>query len=859
MKKKKGELRKKAKGKEKSVLRQDVKKHIATLLLFVFALFFSLSLFGQAGAVGRWVDRALTVLFGWGRYFLPFLLIFWGAVYFRKIKGVSRNLVLLGGFLLFVSLLGLLDAFYEEGAMKELAKIGLGGGYVGLAVAFSLVKLIGRIATVVSLFAFALIGFMLAFNVPVLTFLGKWKDFWRSAFSEEGKSEDGLENEGGKEEVLSNNSDEFKQLSLESDLESENRVDYETDSGEFVGEGDDQSDSKESENESKNIPWWKKLFSKEARREAKLREVDDNIKSWEVVEEDDEMEKDLEDKDTTIEDNFDSIGLEEERADEKIMLGNVTLPDKKKAENQKKSTVPKKRPRLKWRRPPLSIFAKTKRVKRSKDTEANIALIQRTLKDFGIKVEPSGYNIGPTVTQYQFIPPAGVMLSKIVSLQHNLALALKAYAIRIEAPIPGTSLIGIEVPNKEPTMVRLGSIFGREEFLNSPGLSMALGEDVNGNYVIAPLDKMPHLLVAGSTNTGKSVCVNAILSSLIFKNSPDDLQLILVDPKRVELSSYSGVPHLLTDVITDMDKVVNVLKWATIEMDERYKKLAEVGSRNIVSYNEKVGKGATRKVVNQETGEANEEPLERMPYIVIVIDELADLMSTHGKEVEGLITRLSQMARAVGIHLVLSTQRPDTNVITGTIKNNIPGRIAFRVGGNVDSRTILDAPGAEKLLGNGDMLYIGPGYPQPVRIQGPFVSEQETRKLISFVKRQAKKLNFERDAELKDSLEEKLEETVVSGDVREGENSADDVLYEQAKEIVLESRKASVSFLQRALRIGYNRAARIMEMLEKNEVVGPARGSQPRKILLPAEQMTDVVSGPEDDMEIQAERDKREF
>ena len=308
-----------------------------------------------------------------------------------------------------------------------------------------------------------------------------------------------------------------------------------------------------------------------------------------------------------------------------------------------------------------------------------------------------------------------------------------------------------------------------------------------------------------------------------------------------------------------MDKVVNVLKWATIEMDERYKKLAEVGSRNIVSYNEKVGKGATRKVVNQETGEANEEPLERMPYIVIVIDELADLMSTHGKEVEGLITRLSQMARAVGIHLVLSTQRPDTNVITGTIKNNIPGRIAFRVGGNVDSRTILDAPGAEKLLGNGDMLYIGPGYPQPVRIQGPFVSEQETRKLISFVKRQAKKLNFERDAELKDSLEEKLEETVVSGDVREGENSADDVLYEQAKEIVLESRKASVSFLQRALRIGYNRAARIMEMLEKNEVVGPARGSQPRKILLPAEQMTDVVSGPEDDMEIQAERDKREF
>jgi S-DNA-T family DNA segregation ATPase FtsK/SpoIIIE len=524
-----------------------------------------------------------------------------------------------------------------------------------------------------------------------------------------------------------------------------------------------------------------------------------------------------------------------------------------------------------WKQPPASIFEKSQKSGSEKNIEENIEIIQRTLEEFGIEVEPSGFNIGPTVTQYTFTPPRGVMLNKIVGLQSNIALALAASAIRIEAPISGTSLIGIEVPNSKATMIRLGTLLREDEFKDtSSHLTMALGNDVNGNSIIAALEKTPHLLVAGSTNTGKSVCINAILSSLIFKNSPEDLQLILVDPKRVELSAYNGIPHLMTKVIVDMNKVVNTLKWATGEMDARYKLLEEVGSKNIESYNQKVKAGETKQVMDLESKKITQEPLTKMPFIVIVIDELADLMATHGKEVETLIVRLSQMARAVGIHLILSTQRPDANVITGTIKNNIPARIAFKVAGNVDSRTILDRPGAEKLLGNGDMLYVGPGYSQPVRIQGPFVSEEETYNLIQYVKKQAKKIKFEKDATLKESLEGKMNEEVVSGDVREGENSGDEVLYDEAKELVIQAGKASISSIQRRLRIGYNRAARIVDLLEDNGVVGPENGSRPREVLI-ADDTTviDEVSGSEETvapavnteehLAEQAERDNRTF
>ncbi len=813
------------------ILRRDVKKHIIAILLFLFALIFTLSIFNQAGVVGKFVGKMLTILFGQGKYILPILMMALGVMYFRQMKPIRYILATSGMFLSLLTGLGLLHIFYKLDEMSSMAKEGFGGGYIGLAVAYSLVTLIGKFAGVITLIALLLIGFMLLVNVPVLNLFYKIADSFKREEDEE------LEHSG-------------KPLLAD---------DKSTDS--VMNSMDKKQNRKSLKKERKGL--WKKLFSKGDIRNGKKedsngkqkdndeilvtkKDLKNNIKKVQFVDETMPSENNIQNIKSESSHQAPSNDVVDNNFKRKPIGGNK--------KHKEQSTGGK------WKQPILSIFEKSKGSSGKNNIEENIETIKRTTQEFGIELEPAGYNVGPTVTQYTFSPPPGVMLSKIVNLQNNLALSLASPAIRIEAPIPGTSLVGVEVPNTKPTMIRLGGLLEEDEFRDSNNhLTMALGKDVNGNSIIAALEKMPHMLVAGSTNTGKSVCINSILSSLLFKNSPDDLQLILVDPKRVELSFYNGIPHLLTKVIVDMNKVVNALKWATGEMDSRYKLLEEAGAKNIVSYNEKVELGEMRKITDVETGEITEEPLRKMPYIVIVIDELADLMATHGKEVEGLIVRLSQMARAVGIHLILSTQRPDTNVITGTIKNNIPARIAFKVASQIDSRTILDRPGAEKLLGNGDMLYMGPGYPQPIRIQGPFVSEAETRKLIKYIKNQAKKINFNKDDELQNSLEGKLEEKVVSGDVREGENYDDDELYPQAKELVIQAGKASISSIQRRLRIGYNRAARIVDLLEENGVVGPENGSKPREVLIASEQMIDEVSGPEDDMEVQGERDGREF
>lgn len=471
--------------------------------------------------------------------------------------------------------------------------------------------------------------------------------------------------------------------------------------------------------------------------------------------------------------------------------------------------------------------------------------------NFGIEVAPSEYHIGPTVTQYTFKPAVGVKLSRIVALQNDLALALAASAIRIEAPIPGKSLVGVEVPNKSKSIVRMRSMLESDVYKNRPSkLSIILGEDVNGHPILANIDKMPHLLIAGSTNTGKSVNINSILCTLLHENSPEDLRLILVDPKRVELSIYNDIPHLLTPVIVDMNKVVRTLKWTVGEMERRYKVLQDMSSRDIHSYNDKV---ASMKNGNG-NGKNGEKP-EKMPYILIVIDELADLMAAHGRDVEGLVVRLAQMARAVGIHLIVSTQRPSVEVITGLIKANIITRVAFQVATQIDSRTILDMAGAEKLLGNGDMLYINAESARPRRIQGIFISETEVKKLVKFIRKQTKHLKFDEDENLSESLEQQLDSDtgIFSGPGTEG--NKDDELYGQAKELVIQARKASTSMLQRRLSIGYSRAARIIDMLEENGVVGPPDGSKPREVLVGAELKEEKV-GYKDDEKDQKERDK---
>ncbi|MBN1325983.1 DNA translocase FtsK 4TM domain-containing protein [Candidatus Falkowbacteria bacterium] len=447
----------------------------------------------------------------------------------------------------------------------------------------------------------------------------------------------------------------------------------------------------------------------------------------------------------------------------------------------------------------------------SKPTSGNIAankqIIQKTLESFGIPVEMGEISVGPTVTQYTLKPAEGVKLSRITALQDDLALALAAHPLRIEAPIPGKSLVGIEVPNQSVAIVRLRELLESSEFKQRKTmLTIPLGRDVAGNTWVADLGKMPHLLVAGQTGSGKSVCLHTVITSLLYQNGPDTLRFIIVDPKRVEMPLYNEIPHLLTPVITDVKKTVNALKWTIAEMDRRYIVLEKMGKRNIDDFNK----------ISQE----------KMPYIVFVVDEMADLMSSMGHEVEGLIIRLAQMSRAVGIHLVLATQRPSVEVITGLIKANIPGRIAFAVASITDSRTILDYAGAEKLLGRGDMLYTSAELSKPKRLQGAFLSDPEINRVVNYLKESGEKPDYDT------SVVEKQKSFNGDGSVDFSDPDQGDELFEEAKEIILQAGKASTSFLQRRLKVGYARAARLMDLLEEAGIVGPGEGAKPREILI---------------------------
>ena len=483
--------------------------------------------------------------------------------------------------------------------------------------------------------------------------------------------------------------------------------------------------------------------------------------------------------------------------------------------------------------PPLSLLQKDKGKSKSGDVKANANIIKRTLKNFNIEVEMDEVSIGPSVTRYALKPAEGVRISKIVGLQNNLELALAASPIRIEAPIPGKSLVGIEVPNTAKSTVGLASILSSAEYTDSPKpLLVALGRDITGNAHFANIAKMPHSLIAGTTGSGKSVTIHTLVTSLLFRNSPEQLRFIMVDPKRVELTLYNDIPHLLTPVITEAKKAILSLKWAIKEMERRYDVLQAEKVRDLMSYHEKIYKPAKEDwVADGEPEEEKDELPEPMPYIVIFIDELADLMSTYPRELEASIVRLAQMSRAVGIHLVLSTQRPSVNVITGLIKANIPSRIALQVASQIDSRTILDQVGAEKLLGQGDMLFLSGELAKPIRLQSAFISEEELKKVVDYLKKQADaheldSINLDGDKE--DSNPDAFFSAVV-------DDEEEDDLYEEARQAVIDAGKASTSYLQRKLRVGYSRAARLMDILEERGVIGPQDGAKPREILVGSE------------------------
>ena len=467
-----------------------------------------------------------------------------------------------------------------------------------------------------------------------------------------------------------------------------------------------------------------------------------------------------------------------------------------------------------YKPPTIDLLERIENRPISGDIKANANIIKRTLQHFGIEVEMGEVNVGPAVTQYTLRPAQGVKLSKIVTLHNDLALALAAHPLRIEAPIPGKALVGIEVPNKSIALVRLGSLLGSESFEKLGFLNFALGRDVSGMPIFADLSKMPHLLIAGATGAGKSVCIHAIITSLIWRNGPSQLKFILIDPKRVELAYYRNLPHLLTPVINDGKKSINALRWAVKEMERRYETLSDYNARDIVGFNNQIIK--------------NREPESFMPYLIIVIDELADLMAAYGREVEGTIIRIAQMARAVGIHLIVSTQRPSVEVLTGLIKANITARIALQVPSQIDSRTILDMAGAEKLLGNGDMLYMSNDSSKPRRIQGVFISEKEIKKIADYVA-EKNPLTAAENEEFP-IAENNLQPE--SGSLDEFSESIDDELFEAAKEVIFQAKKASASLLQRRLRVGYARAARLLDILEEKDFIGPGDGAKPREVYL---------------------------
>lgn len=688
------------------------------IFLFTVAGLALLSYVHLAGRAGIFIDSALGGFLGTLRPLFPLTLIVIGAL----LSGSKPKGVAIFGIILFaISLASLthLIQFPGEQGIKGVQDQ-LGGGYVGLFLAYPLYQLFGAWAAGVLLTALLLIGLSLIFSRPlsrlvsssagVLRTLGSIGAFFTRLFTSTRPKIHG----------------EYEEKPLQQELAfEEHEIDTE-------------------------------------KRKSKKTEAPE-----------DELDEDKMDRDQEAVPNI--------QIQKPTRIGRIEIP--------------------------LDLLDKNSSKPVSGDIRARQEMIAKTLQNFGISVEMGDVSVGPTVTQYTLRPAEGVKLASITALSNDLSLALAAHPIRIEAPIPGKSLVGIEVPNEQVGAVRLREIFESTEWSKraSP-LTIVLGRDVAGKPHLADLARMPHLLVAGSTGSGKTVCLNTLILSLLYQNGPDDLKLMLIDPKRVELPSYNGIPHLITPVITDVKQTIQSFRWAIIEMERRFEILSGAGARDIKSFNE---------------GRA---PEERIPYLVIVVDELADLMVAAASEVEGSIIRLAQMARAVGIHLILATQRPSVDVITGLIKANITSRIAFSVASLIDSRTILDASGAEKLLGRGDMLFISSELGKPKRLQGAFISDQEIKRVVELLKQRG--------------APEYIDVTVQSSVLAQGGNGNgagedDDPLIPEAKDVILQAGKASASLLQRRLKVGYARAARLLDLLEAAGFIGPGDGAKPREILAP--------------------------
>ncbi len=677
-------------------LKPETRHSLWAVLCFTVSLILALAYFGEAGFVGKAIQKSLQLVFGKGFFLVPLTFFLSGLSFLLALGNHLVLTTLIGGLLFLISSLGLSDILFGEYT----------GGYIGFLASYPFLKLFDFWASLIVFIALLLASFLITLNIS-LKFLRKAKR--------------------------------------------ETEVIIQAPASPAGGP---------------------------ALAEQPLMPVRPQENK-----EEEENEK-------------------EEEAPRRTFF-------------DKKNSKPKPafiKASVAYAPPPPDLLEDDRGTPSSGDIKANANIIKRTLQNFGIDVEMSEVNIGPSITQYTLKPAEGVKLSRITALHNDLALALAAHPLRIEAPIPGKSFVGIEVPNRSIALVGLRSLLGMEEFKNAAPLSFSLGRDVSGRAIFADIAKMPHLLIAGATGSGKSIAIHTLIVSLLYKNSPEFLRFLMIDPKRVELTVYNQIPHLLTPVIIDAKKTIMALRWAVREMERRYEKLSEISVRDLISYNTEM----IKEHVHEEV----------LPNIMIIIDELADLIAAYPREMEASIVRLAQMSRAVGIHLVVSTQRPSVEVITGLIKANITARIALQVASGVDSRTILDMSGAEKLLGNGDMLYLAGDTSKPKRIQGVYISEREVKKIAGYLAEESKKFET---AEIDLALQPVVGEGAATFDESD---EVDDELYEEAKKLVIEAGKASASYLQRRLRIGYARAASILDMLEDRGVIGPGDGAKPREVLI---------------------------
>ena len=739
-----------------------------------------------AGLLSTFSQRICFFVLGVGAYAIPFYLLYLGFSYLKNNGKVDIDKRLGGVTLLVLTFILLVGTVYIQTSenpdsfgknLKTIVSLigdgkgGFNGGVVVYFVTFTLYKLIGAIGSYIVYAALAIISFMIIFKLSVLEVGNKAKDMKKNIKSK---------NNGEKQAKVKKEKAK-KEASNEELLEGVNK-------------------------KIKILDFMKEQLSSEEKKKS------DEIKIMEPSQAENEKEKLKEEKLEKDNDSKQTSSTKKEKLDNNLkedVNKEIDIKLNKEGEIESKKYIFPKTDLLK-----LNLGTKLKEADKQELID-HAKKLEEILESFNVEAKVVQVSKGPSVTRFELQPSPGVKVSKIVNLSDDIALGLAAPGVRIEAPIPGKSAVGIEVPNKKQTPVFLREVLESSEFKKSnKKLAFALGKDIAGSCIVGDLSKMPHTLIAGATGSGKSVCINSLIISLLYKYSPEEVKLLLVDPKVVELNVYNGIPHLLIPVVTDPKKAAAALNWAVNEMTKRYNLFAEKGVRNIDSYNALFEKGEVE---------------EKLPFIVIIVDELADLMMVCPNDVEDYIGRLAQMARAAGMHLVIATQRPSVDVITGVIKANIPSRISFAVSSQVDSRTILDSAGAEKLLGKGDMLYYPVGASKPLRIQGCFISEEEVEKVVEFIK------NDENGTFYKEEILEHINKEAEGKNLEEGEE--EDELLPEAIKLVVEYDQASTSFLQRRLRIGFNRAARIMEQLEEREVISPRDGTKPRQVLMKKEEL----------------------